>query len=380
MRQTHASAHMGDARQGQALRQYVLATEAATALSLATTIDELVAEAQRMFRRLYPDDHVWLCLIDADRLRMQRFLVGGQGVRVPGAIPVDSTGIVARVMRSGTPVMVDDVRRDGEYVALLPDMRSELAVPLRAGGELLGVLNLESAIVGRFTDVDRRITQGIGHHLAAAVAHLRDRRRLEQSLLDAISAMSAMVEGKDDYTEGHCQRIAEMSVSVGLRLGLDSAQIRDLTYAGLLHDIGKVAIPDAILLKPGPLDEDEWRIMQRHCTVGRQILEPLAPLRRVAEIVEQHHERFDGTGYPNGLKGEEIRLSARIIAVADAFDAMTSSRPYRKALPRREAIRRLRAGVGGQFDPEVVDVFCRYVLAIPSSSESSESTAALKGE
>ena len=104
--------------------------------------------------------------------------------------------------------------------------------------------------------------------------------------------------------------------------------------------------------------------MQQHCTIGRRILQSLQPLRQVAQIVEQHHERFDGTGYPRGLHGEQILLSARIIAVVDAFDAMTSSRPYRRALPREEAARRLRAGRGTQFDPDVVEVLCRYVLAI----------------
>ena len=364
MRQTHAEVRREDPRQGQALRQYILANEAATALSLATTIEELVAEAQKLFRHLYPDDHVWLCLLDENRKGIQRFLVGGEGARDAGHIPLESTGIVADAMRKGAPAVLDDLRREGSYVPMLPGMRSAMVAPLRASGEVLGALKLESAVVGRFTDIDRRIAQGIGHHLAAAVAHLRDRARLERSLLEAISSLSTMVEGRDDYTEGHCQRIAELSVAVGLRMGLDERGIRDLTYAGLLHDIGKVAIPDAILLKPGPLDEEERRTMQQHCTIGRRILQSLQPLRQVAQIVEQHHERFDGTGYPRGLHGEQILLSARIIAVVDAFDAMTSSRPYRRALPREEAARRLRAGRGTQFDPDVVEVLCRYVLAI----------------
>jgi HD-GYP domain-containing protein (c-di-GMP phosphodiesterase class II) len=135
--------------------------------------------------------------------------------------------------------------------------------------------------------------------------------------------------------------------------------------AGLLHDIGKVAIPDAILRKPGPLTEEELRLMQTHTTVGRRILEGLPPMRTVARVVEQHHERFDGSGYPHALKGKEILLPARIISVVDAFDAMTSTRPYRRALGRDKAVEELRAGAGSQFDPDVVRVFLQYVLAVP---------------
>lgn len=143
--------------------------------------------------------------------------------------------------------------------------------------------------------------------------------------------------------------------------GVSPQEVHDLAHAGLLHDIGKVAIPDAILLKPGPLDDAEFRQMQTHSTIGRQILEPMALLRSVGQIVEQHHERFDGGGYPNRLAGDSILLSARIISVADAFDAMTSTRPYRKALPHDEANHRLRQGKGSQFNPDVVEAFCAYL-------------------
>lgn len=367
MRNTHASTRPDDPGHSQALHQYTLANEAATALSLATSIEELLSEAQLLFRNLYPDHHVWLCLVGDDQLRMQRFLVGGEGAQYPANIGSDGTGVVSTVMRTGVATIIDDVRREEAYIAGLPQIRSELAVPVRAGGELLGVLNLESEIVGRYTDVDRRIAEGIGHHLAAAIAHLNDRRQLEQSLLDTVSALSAMVEGKDDYTEGHCQRIAQIAVAIGRHMDLSPEEIHDLRHAGLLHDIGKVAIPDAILLKPGPLDADEFRRMQSHSTIGRQILEPMALLRRVGLIVEQHHERFDGHGYPNGLAEDAILLPARIIAVADAFDAMTSTRPYRDALPQAEAIRRLCEGRGSQFDPVVVDAFCAHLLEIANA-------------
>lgn len=352
-------------QQGSPVWRINLAFEAATALSMATSVAELRAELRRLWVQLYPDTQVFLYMRDAQGPLVRRYGVDDPSDVVPDAltnVPPD----VAKVMSSGTLLC------EGSAGASASDGREEtersvLLVPMRAGGTTIGVLRLHSAIPQRFGNDDCRILNGVVHHLAAAIVHLRERRRLEQSVLDTVSALSAMVEGKDDYTEGHCQRIAEMSVAVAMRMGFAEAELRDVTYAGLLHDIGKVAVPDAILRKPGPLTDEEMAIMRTHTTVGRRILEGLPPLRSVARIVEQHHERFDGSGYPHGLRGEEILLPARIISVVDAYDAMTTTRPYRRALSREEAVDQLTGGRGTQFDPDVVQVFLRYVLVIRRS-------------
>ena len=335
-----------------------LAFEAATALSLASNMAELRAEVRRLFAQLYPAAQVWLFVLDPQGQQIQRYPLAD----APGAQPDAVSEVppeILQVMRDGQPLLVGELVREGVH-----ESRSALLVPIRAVGATLGALSLEAGVARRFGDDDRRIVAGIGHHLGAAIAHLRERRQLEQSVLDTVSTLSAMVEGKDDYTEGHCQRIAEMSVAVGMRMGFAEPDLRDITYAGLLHDIGKVAVPDAILRKPGPLTDEEMQVMRTHTTVGRRILEGLPPLRSVARIVEQHHERFDGGGYPRGLKGEEILLPARIISVVDAYDAMTTTRPYRRALSREEAVDQLTGGRGTQFDSDVVQVFLRYVLVI----------------
>lgn len=169
----------------------------------------------------------------------------------------------------------------------------------------------------------------------------------------------------DEYTEGHSRRLERLAVAVGERLGLPPEKLADLTYAALFHDVGKAKVPRGILQKPGRLTPEEWEIMKKHTIWGREMLERHGSLVKAARIVEQTHERYDGTGYPHGLSGEEISLEARIIAVVDAYDAMTTDRPYRKAMSRQQALAELRAGAGSQFDPKVVEAF----LALLSEEE-----------
>ncbi len=168
--------------------------------------------------------------------------------------------------------------------------------------------------------------------------------------------LAISVEEKDGYTAEHCQRLQDLAAKVGERMSLSPERQRMMLYAAFLHDIGKVKVPDAILGKPGPLTEDEWQIMRRHPTDGGKMLERTF-LRRAARIVEQHHERLDGSGYPRGLKGDQILLEAQILAVVDSWDAMTTDRPYREAMSRAVATDELRQGVGRLYRQDVVDAF-----------------------
>ena len=174
-----------------------------------------------------------------------------------------------------------------------------------------------------------------------------------------ICAFNQMLDLKDLNTGCHSTRLAEWGVRVARDLGADEACLRDIEVAALLHDIGKVGIPDAILHKPNKLSEEEWMLMKKHPEYGWAIVRSLPDFERASLFVLHHHERWDGTGYPAGLEGQEIPLPARIVSVIDAFDAMTSNRPYRQGLPLEEAIRRLLVSKQTQFDPEVVDCFVR---------------------
>jgi two-component system, cell cycle response regulator len=168
--------------------------------------------------------------------------------------------------------------------------------------------------------------------------------------------LSTLREREPELHE-HLQDVGQTALAVGRRLGLTPEGLDEIARAAELHDVGKIAIPDAILLKPGPLDEEEWAFMRRHTIIGERILGSAAALRPVARIVRSSHERWDGTGYPDGLGGEDIPLGARIVAVCDAFHAMTSDRPYRAAFSEDEAVAELQRSAGSQFDPRVVDAF-----------------------
>jgi putative nucleotidyltransferase with HDIG domain len=165
----------------------------------------------------------------------------------------------------------------------------------------------------------------------------------------------------DEQLEGHSYRLQRLALQVGEELGLPPERLADLAYAALFHDVGKARVPREVLRRPHALSPKDWEIIRHHPSWGREELERKSFLKRAAAIVEQTHERFDGTGYPKGLKGEEILLEARIIAVVDAYDAMTSDRPYRRALSLEQALAELRAGAGTQFDPRVVEALLKVV-------------------
>jgi len=179
--------------------------------------------------------------------------------------------------------------------------------------------------------------------------------------IQGIMALARSVEEKDEATEGHCHRLERLAILTGERLGLSGRRLIDLSYGAYLHDVGKVRVPSEILSKPEALREEEWTEMRKHPEYGAEMLREKPFLQDAAKIVLSHQERFDGTGYPGGMKGEEIPIEARIVAVVDAFDAITSERPYQRALPRERAIEELKANAGTQFDPRVVRAFLSVI-------------------
>ena len=186
---------------------------------------------------------------------------------------------------------------------------------------------------------------------------------LEQSYDYTLEALGGALDAKDAETEGHCQRVTAFTITMAKAMGVDKGQLRHIARGAFLHDIGKMGIPDHILRKPGPLTGEEREIMRRHCEIGYAVLERIPFLKEAAEIVLSHQECYDGSGYPRGLKGEQIPLGARIFAIADTLDAMISDRPYRKAMPISAVREEVRKYSGRQFDPRVAEVF----FSIPDS-------------
>ena len=255
---------------------------------------------------------------------------------------------VERCLNERRPVLIGD----GDA-----GMSSRLIVPIYVGSELWGAIDVASSAPGAFDAVEAKLLQRLADHVGAALRSAGLYEELEQTYVGTASALAAALEAKDDYTHEHALSIARLAVAVGRRLGMDEGSLRDLRYGAIFHDIGKIAIPDAILHKPSELSESERAVMERHPIVGEQILAPVPFLSGVREIVRHDHERWDGRGYPDGLAGEAIPIGARIVLVVDAYHAMTSDRPYRARLPEERAHEQLRSGAGSQFDPAIVDAF-----------------------
>ena len=210
---------------------------------------------------------------------------------------------------------------------------------------------------------ERAPVLAIASNLTGVPESLRVKQLEEQAAAlrnSVICAFNQLLDLKDLNTGVHSTRLAEWGMRVGQELGLDEAELQNLEVAALLHDIGKVGIPDSILRKPGKMDEDEYALMKKHPEYGWAVLRMLPGFERAALDILHHHESFDGKGYPAGLKQTEIPIVSRIVTVIDAFDAMVSSRPYRKGLPHEEAVRRLIVSSGTQFDPTVVQSFLSF--------------------
>jgi HD-GYP domain-containing protein (c-di-GMP phosphodiesterase class II) len=240
-----------------------------------------------------------------------------------------------------------------------------LTAPLMVRDKAIGVISIGSSKVGeRYSSDDIEMFGNFAAQAAVALENTQLYERLQDTYLGAIGSLAAAIEARDPYTVGHSARVTQYAVAIAEAMELPSESVEELRLAGLLHDLGKIGVPDSILNKAGRLSEEEYSAIKMHPALSMRIIEPLPHLGNIIPIIYHHHERYDGNGYMDGKAGEKIPLGARIISVADSYEAMTSDRPYRKALSREEAMTELSRNAGSQFDPEVV----RHFLALLESS------------
>jgi HD-GYP domain-containing protein (c-di-GMP phosphodiesterase class II) len=270
-------------------------------------------------------------------------------------------GIVGEVARSGRAELVQDVANDRRWRGDGASgfvTRALLSVPLVARGSVVGVLQvLNPTERDTFSADDLRRMQLLAGPLANAIENSRLYAAQRQTFLQTVTALAEAVERRDPYTGGHVRRVVGYAVAIGRRLALGAEELEELRLSAVLHDIGKIATPDQVLSKPARLTPDEVRVMRRHPVDGAEIVLPIAQLRALLGGIRHHHERLDGQGYPDGLRGDEVPLLARIIAVADTYDAMTTDRPYRRGRPSLEALAEIERESGRQFCPRVVAAF-----------------------
>ncbi|RYX80251.1 HD domain-containing protein [bacterium] len=262
-----------------------------------------------------------------------------------------------QVAHSDDPLIVNDSTQLPDGAGLV----NLAALPVTAKGKKRGVLLLCNKRSGDFDEEDTRLLLAIGQHAGLALENARLHEELNEAYAATIAVLADAIEAKDAYTRGHCEGVSRLAVEVAKRLNLSDEQLEQARYAALLHDVGKIGVPDGILLKPTKLMPEEFMIIQKHPQIGRDIVARVSTLSNLSDAILHHHEKWDGSGYPAGLAGEGIPLLARIVCAVDAFDAMTTPRPYRNPVPHSEAIEEMRRCAGTQFDPQIVELVAQII-------------------
>ena len=307
-----------------------------------------------------------LALLDAGRPEFDCVVAVGLPSELRGASFPVSGSPFGRVAQTG--VMYQTANFGGEPLPVWMNgfrgIGPAVIVPVRSEQETIGVFCLgrkRRSDARVFAGAEARLLEGIAEIGGTAIRRARLFQNLEGSYMQMVVSLVRTMDARDSYTSGHSERISQWAEAVAREIDCAEEEIQDIRWGALLHDIGKIGVPDAILRKPSKLTDAEWVIMRKHPEIGEEILASTERMRGVAALVRHHQEKWDGTGYPDGLKGEEIPLGARILAVCDTYSAITDDRPYKKARSHDEAVAELHRCAGAQFDPAVVEAFCRVV-------------------
>jgi HD-GYP domain-containing protein (c-di-GMP phosphodiesterase class II) len=269
-------------------------------------------------------------------------------------------GIAGQVARTGKPLIVNDVTRSENFHKVIDNTtgfgtKSLICAPLIVNHRILGVIEVLNKLDGsRFEEKDLEITVAIANTAATAIENIRQHQNILNGFKTTLTTIISAIDAKDPTMSGHSQRVTEYTLLASTNFPLTPEEKETLEYAGMLHDLGNIVIDSWILNKADALTPPEWEIVRQHPGIGASLLKQIPYLEKASEIVLYHHERYDGKGYPEGLKGEEIPLGARLIAVADAYDAMTTDHAYRSAMSIERAVKELHNGSGIQFCPEAV--------------------------
>lgn len=305
---------------------------------------------------------VFIMLLDTERQELAtRFSLGLDKDAAKGFRTHLDSGLTGHVFRQGEPVTVCDIIDDGR-ISLPWPAKSILCVPLIADAKPLGMLIATDKLSGEeFWSPELKLMGIFASEVASSLRKAYLYEVINKLFLSTVEALATAIDAKDPYTYGHSRRVARVSVAICAELGMTKERIRNVELASFLHDIGKIGTPESILQKPGNLRPDEYEKIKEHPAKGAEILSTIAELEEIVCWIRHHHEWYDGNGYPARIAGEEIPLEARIIAIADAFDAMTSDRPYRKGMPTETVLKIMEQFACVQFDLAVLKAFARCI-------------------
>jgi len=339
-------------------------TMSAISKSILSTMDvhEIIEVTARMVSRLIPCD--WVRIIEVEREKEEfNFIAGFEegGNRKVRFIPFASTSMT-EVVDSGRLQYIADMRAIETPCEIERELAeqgylSALRTPIFAKGEIIAVLGLMSRRAAAFNSDHLSTLNTLAGQVGVALDNARLVTDLEEFSVGTVMALAETIDAKSPWTAGHSERVTAIALGIGGAMGYGTMELNDLRMAGLLHDIGKIATGEAILDKPGPLTDEEFDEIKKHPARGAEILSHVTRLTPILPVIRSHHERYDGKGYPRGLKGADIPLSARILMVADTIDAMGAERPYRKGLPKEKIIAELKRCSGSQFDPKVIEAY-----------------------
>lgn len=344
--------------------------EMSRSFSSTLDLDQLLESVLDSALRIFDVDRGHVILRDRE--------TGVITVRASAGI-IDEASIASRgsmaewVIREGRPLLFNPDSGDPSRVDPLTGAHAALSVPLISPEGPIGAITVGSDETDyRFTSDDVRLLSTIGNHVTIAIGNIELFSSLQDAYLATVRSLAAAVDAKDAYTRGHSDRVATYAIAIAEALGLSHEQRMALEISAYLHDIGKIGVSEEILLKPGRLTDVEMSQMRHHPLIGANILKPVTFPWPITPVVRHHHEHWDGSGYPAGLRGEEIPLLARILTVADSFEAMTADRPYREGRSIEEAVEELQRCAGTHFDPRIVEIFSEIMLSTDGEIEVSE--------
>lgn len=340
-------------------------SETASLLNSTLEFDVVLKQILDHVGKVVPHDASHVMLIDEDKETVRILAARGyQGRNVREwfehiSLSIRNTPTLRKMYDSAEPIAIPITSEDPDWV-VLPEtawIKSYAAAPIRVKGEVIGFLNLNSPTPGFFNQEMAYRLQAFADQAGIALNNARLLQDLKTAYELTLQGWSKALELRDYETEGHALRVVETTIHLARSMGFAEPELTYMRYGALLHDIGKIGIPDAILLKNGPLTDEEWNIMRKHPEYAYEVLSPIPYLRPAIDIPYCHHEKWDGSGYPRGLRGEEIPIAARIFAVMDVWDGLISNRPYRDAWPRKKAAEYIASQSAKHFDPDVVKAF-----------------------